>query len=322
MQPLEFHPILKQIRWGGRRLGTLLGKPIGNADDYAESWEIVDHGDDQSIVTTGSFEDWPLKKIVAQHSRELFGKHAGLSQFPLLVKFLDATDLLSLQVHPNDLQARAVDPAENGKSEAWVILDAEPESKLYVGLKTGVDSRGLAMSLEEGTVEDSLHSFTVSPGDCVYIPAGTVHAIGGGILLAEIQQSSDLTYRLYDWGRVGADGKPRPLHLCEALACIDFERGPVDPIVPKRLAGDRGSIEELVRSDYFVMRRHRTDDPFVLDVGDCFRVLTPLNGSGVLQCGNDQKELTLGRTILLPAAAPTVKIVPSETMVLLETFLP
>jgi len=322
MQPLEFHPILKQIRWGGRRLGTFLGKPIGNAADYAESWEIVDHGDDQSIVTSGSFEAWPLKKMVAQHGRELFGKHAGLTQFPLLVKFLDATDLLSLQVHPNDLQARGVDPDENGKSEAWVILDAEPESKLFVGLKNGVDRRGLTKSLEEGTVEDCLYSFTVSPGDCVYIPAGTVHAIGAGILLAEIQQSSDLTYRLYDWGRVGTDGKPRPLHISEALACVDFGRGPVDPVVPKSLAGDNGSIEELVRSDYFVMRRHSTVDPFVLEVGDCFRVLMPLEGSGVLRCGDDRRELKLGRTILLPAAAPAVEIVPSETMVLLETFLP
>ena len=130
MQPLTFSPILKRIRWGGRRLGTLLGKPLGPETDYAESWEIVDHGDDQSTVAAGPFAGWTLKKLVKERGTELFGRHAGRRQFPLLVKFLDANDRLSLQVHPNDVQAKQFDPSENGKTEAWVIVHADPGSRL------------------------------------------------------------------------------------------------------------------------------------------------------------------------------------------------
>jgi len=322
MQLLEFQPLIKRIRWGGIRLGTVLGKPIGEATDTAESWEISDHGDDQSIVISGGYESWPLKKIVQEEGGALFGRHASRTQFPLLVKFLDAADRLSVQVHPNDQQARKFDPNENGKTEAWVIIEAEPGSRLYAGLKTGVHRDRLAESLSNGTVEDCLHSFLVKAGDCVFIPAGTVHAIGEGVLLAEIQQSSDLTFRLYDWGRVGADGKPRELHIEEALGCIDFDRGPVGPVKPKVISTNSHRVEELVQNEFFVMRRHTTQSSFTIAADDRFHVLMQLAGESKIIDGDDERPFKRGQTFLLPADRAETEIVPAGETVMLETFLP
>lgn len=322
MQLIEFRPILKRIRWGGRKLGTLLGKPLGDHEDYAESWEIADHGNDQSLVLDGPYQGQTLQQLVSAQGDALFGRHAGDDQFPLLVKFLDAGDRLSLQVHPNDAQARRFDPVENGKTEAWVILESGPQSVLYAGLQPGVDQNALEEHLEAGTVEECLHRFRVSPGDCVFIPAGTVHAIGEGIVLAEIQQSSDLTFRLFDWGRLGSDGKPRPLHIAESMQCIDFHRGPVDPVVPQLIPSDGGSVEELVRSDYFVIRRHCCAEPFSIPSDDRFHIFMMLSGNAEFLCGDDRRTAERGKTLLMPANASDLRIVPEGEIILLETFLP
>jgi mannose-6-phosphate isomerase len=324
MHVMQFQPILKRIRWGGLRLGTVLNKPLGDGSDYAESWEIVDHGQDQSIVAGGPLDGWTLSRLVEEHAAELLGVHASLSQFPLLVKFLDAQDTLSVQVHPNDQQARRFDPQENGKSEAWVILEAEPGSRLYVGLKEGVDRAQLAAHIAAGTLPKCLHSFPVQPGDCVFVPAGTVHAIGAGILLAEIQQSSDLTFRLYDWGRLGSDGRPRELHIEEALECIDFNRGPVDPVMPRVIADEPHRIEALVRSQHFSIDRHTTTEPFAVTPENRFRILLLLDGRAKLVCDHKPHALQRGQTLLVPAAAPDSRIVPEhdEPITLLEAYLP
>jgi len=176
--PLQFSPLLKRIRWGGRRLGTRLGKPLGPENDYAESWELVDHGQDQSRVISGPWTGRTLQELVQREAKTLLGTQAGLEQFPLLVKFLDAHDRLSVQVHPNDRQAAAAIPGERGKTEAWVILEAEPEAYVFAGLKPGVDRAALARAVETGTVEQCLHRLEVRPGDCIFIPAGTVPGWG------------------------------------------------------------------------------------------------------------------------------------------------
>lgn len=323
MPPLEFVPLLKRIRWGGRRLGTVLGKPIGKGSDWAESWEIADHGDDQSRVIDGPFQGRLLRQIVEEQGVELFGRHQGRNQFPLLVKFLDAHDRLSVQVHPDDELARRFHPDENGKSEAWVILQADPGSCLYAGLKAGVTRRLLEDSLAAGTVEDCLHRVAVQPGDCVFLPAGTVHALGQGILLAEIQQSSDLTFRLFDWGRVDQAGRPRPLHIVEALECIDFNRGPVNPVSPRIMPDGSHRVEELVRSEFFVMHRHTAVEPFTIPHDERFHVLMPMSGTAELVCGDNACRLALGRTVLVPAAAEEPRLIPQNgELVLLDTFLP
>jgi mannose-6-phosphate isomerase len=316
-----FTPIFKRIRWGGRRLSSVLGKSIGPEDDYAESWEVSDHGDDQSVVCTGSYEGWTLSRLVREQNLPLFGRHAGLSQFPLLIKYLDANEALSVQVHPDDQLAKEFDPTENGKTEAWVILAAEPDSRLYVGLQQGVSEADLRAAIAEGDLERLLHSFVVQPGDCVFVPAGTVHAIGAGVLLAEVQQSSDITFRLYDWNRVGADGRPRELHVERALRCIDFSRGPVNPVTPRPISSAADG-EQLVNSEYFAIDRYRNAAPFSLPSGEEPHVLMALSGSGRLKTSDGSLSLTVGQTVLLPAEREAVRIEPIEELTILDAYLP
>jgi mannose-6-phosphate isomerase len=322
MQPLEFQPLLKRARWGGRRLGSVLAKSIGPETDYAESWEIADHGSDQTVVARGEFAGWTLSRLVAERNSELFGRHAGLRQFPLLIKFLDAYDRLSVQVHPDDRLAKQLHRGGNGKTEAWIIVGDRPGSVIYAGLRPGVDRAGLERAAAEGTVDDCLHRVPVLAGDCVFIPAGTVHAIGEGLLLAEIQQTSDVTFRLYDWGRSAADGQPRPLHVEQALECIDFGRGPVDPVEPALRQVGEHRIEELVRCPHFEIRRHVTRQEFEVEAEGRFRVLMVLHGHAHWRCGAEDHEFPHGRTLLLPAAAPPLRVAPQGEVHVLEIFLP
>ncbi len=251
--PLRFQPLFRRYLWGGRRLATVLGKPLGDGEDYAESWELVDHGADQSQVLSGPLAGRTLGELVQQHATELLGQHAHLTQFPLLFKLLDCNRTLSVQVHPNDEQGAQLDPPDLGKTEAWVVLAAEPGSKIYAGLKPGVTREDLRASLEAGNCETCLHDFEPQVGDCVFIQAGTVHALGAGLLIAEIQQASDTTFRLFDWNRVDADGNPRALHIEESLAVTDFARGPVAPQTPAPTA--LPGRERLVDCDKFVLDR-------------------------------------------------------------------
>jgi mannose-6-phosphate isomerase len=322
MEPLQFHPVLKRIRWGGRRLGTVLGKPIGDGDDYAESWEIADCGADQTLVAEGRFAGRSLAQLVEAEGPSLFGKGHRSPHFPLLIKFLDCNDRLSVQVHPNDEQARRMGRGDNGKTEAWFILEAKPESVIYAGLKPGVDRPTLEKHLDAGTVEECLHTFPARRGDCVFVPAGTVHALGEGILLAEVQQTSDATFRLFDWGRLGTDGKPRDLHREESLQCIDFKRGPVNPVDPRAFEDGTERIEELASCDYFILRQRTFSHALQLEDTGQFRVLMPLGRPIVLRSGGYEKTLRLGATVLLPAATKDVVLTSAGRSVFLEVSPP
>ena len=328
MTPLRFRPLIKQIRWGGTRLGSVLRKEIGSDSDYAESWEFADHGADQSVVVGGEYNGLTLQQIVQDHNEELFGRHTGLAQFPLLVKFLDASDNLSVQVHPDDDLAPLLAPGENGKTESWTIIDCDPGSLIYAGLKEGIDAIELQEHLEAGTVEECLHAFEVKPGDCVFVPAGTVHAIGEGILLAEVQQVSNITYRMYDWGRMGSDGQPRELHITESLRCIDFARGPLSSVEPRGVAQFRESAdcwfesEELIACPYFVLQRHTGTAPFPIVSRNSFHALTVLAGECSLVSGTESQLLTTGDSVLIPADCEECQIVPNGQITLLDAFLP
>ncbi|MEZ6121734.1 MAG: type I phosphomannose isomerase catalytic subunit [Planctomycetaceae bacterium] len=325
MGPLVFEPLLYQIRWGGRKLGTLLNKPIGAAQDYAESWELADHANGQSVVARGPLTGITLSELVRHQGPELLGVHSEQNQFPLLIKFLDANDWLSLQVHPNDRQAVSYNPSENGKTEAWVILDAEPGSEIICGLKPGVTREQLAEHLHAGTVSEIVHRIPAAAGDCFYVPAGTVHALGPGIVLAEVQQQSNLTFRLHDWGRLGSDGKPRPIHVQESLDCTDYAAGPVDPVTPRELGDGEHCFEELVRCQHFVIRRHQGINPFHLKLGNRFRILMLLEGSATLSTNDSTsptETLKKGETTLLPACLHEAHIHPESAITLLEILLP
>jgi mannose-6-phosphate isomerase len=322
MEPLIFEPLLKRIRWGGRRLGDCLQKPIGNETDYAESWEIADQPDGRSVVATGRFAGHTLQQLIEAYPAELLGRQQLLKQFPLLIKFLDANDWLSLQVHPDDEQAVRYNPDERGKTEAWVILEAEPDSQICAGLKAGVTRDEFQQRLQNGTIEACLHMLPARVGEVVFVPARTVHALGPGILLAEIQQQSNLTFRVHDWGRVGADGQPRQIHVEQALACTDFDRGPVNPVEPQLQQENGHRVEKLVCCDHFVIRRHTGRTNFTIDTDNRFRILMNLQGSAAVQTDGGEITLQHGQTALVPAINPAIEVQPQSESVLLEVSSP
>ena len=314
LHPLRFGPILKRLIWGGRRLGSVLGKPIGVEDDYAESWEVSDHRDDVSIVLDGPLAGSTLRDLVRDRGVELLGPgFAGATQFPLLIKYIDARQVLSVQVHPDDeLGRRLVD--DNGKTETWVVVDAEPGSLIYAGLVPGVTRERFARAIATGEVEPLLHAIPARRGDCILIPAGVVHAIGAGVMIAEVQQMSDATFRVFDWNRVGADGKARKLHIAEALEATDFAAGPVDPIATEArpIAGGGGSAEALSSTEFFALERLRLHGPARVGSPERFTIAMVLEGAAVVDDGRGgpPTPLGFGETMLLPASCGPCTITP------------
>lgn len=319
LYPLRFRLLVRRYLWGSRRLETCLGKPLGPGNDYAESWEVCDRGVDQSIVDQGPLAGTSLGELVCQRGPELFGRHRPQSHFPLLVKYLDAAQPLSVQVHPNDEQAARLNPPDLGKTEAWYILSADPGSTIYAGLRPGVDCQQLVEGIGQGTCENLLHHFQPKAGDCLFIPAGTVHALGAGLLVVEVQQSSDTTFRLYDWNRVGPNGKPRPLHIEQGLAVVDFQLGPVDP-VPSQLT-DCPWVSRLVACDKFIMDRWEFDQPRTIGGDDQFHIVTVLQGAVRMEGDPRIAPLPQGGTALLPASLGSVRLVPQQRTVLLDLYL-
>ena len=314
MYPLRFNPIFRRYLWGGRRLADVLNKPIGD-QRCAESWEIVDHHADQSVVAFGNLAGTSLGDLVRQRGKELLGTAIAArvsaptipdqlqNRFPLLLKFLDADRPLSIQVHPDDAFAATLNPPDLGKTEAWYILHADPGAKIYAGLKEGITPKKFRSAVEHGFTEDALHSFEPKSGDCVFIRAGTMHAIGQGILVAEIQQSSDATFRIFDWNRVDDRGQPRPLHIEQGIKATDFERGPVRPESPRATGHENCST--LVECDKFVMQKWSLSEPdktVTLGGNDRFRILAVTQGSAVVENDPSESALELGNTMLLPAS--------------------
>ncbi|MCA9259112.1 MAG: class I mannose-6-phosphate isomerase [Planctomycetales bacterium] len=322
--PLRFEPLFRRYLWGGRRLATLLNKPLGEGDDYAESWEIVDHGADQIVVRGGALAGRTLQQLIHERPEWLLGAGVEVEgaqgpRFPLLFKFLDCNHTLSVQVHPNDAQGALLDPPDLGKTEAWVVVSADAGSRLYAGLRDGVTRQQLADALAEGSCAECLHEVPVSAGDCVFIPAGTVHALGAGLVIAEIQQASDTTFRLFDWNRLDKEGRPRDLHIEQSLAVIDFQRGPVGPVSPQ--ATDDPRCELLVACDKFVLRRWKVCEPLETPDRGTFRILAVLEGALDLIGDPLAQPLARGETAVLPAALRSQSVNPHGQTTFLEIAL-
>jgi mannose-6-phosphate isomerase len=320
LYPLRFHPLYKRYMWGGRKFETSLGRALGPGENYAESWEICDHATDQSVVCYGPLAGVTLAELVARHGQELLGRNHPQPRFPLIAKFLDARQTLSMQVHPNDAQAARLNPPDSGKTEAWFILEAEAEGLIYAGLKPGVDRPTLESAVREGRCEDCLHSFRPQVGDCVFLPAGTVHSMGAGLLAAEIQQSSDTTFRLFDWNRPGPDGKPRPLHIEQGLQVVNYEMGPVNP--QQAQATDRAGASRLVTCDKFVLDRLAFDAPRDIGGDDRCHILIILEGSLLVDGDPALTPMYRGSTALLPACLDRVGLIPQNRVVALDAVLP
>ncbi|MCH2127278.1 MAG: class I mannose-6-phosphate isomerase [Pirellulaceae bacterium] len=320
LYPLRFRPIFRQYLWGGRRLATVLGKSLGEGDTFAESWEIVDHGTDQSQVEFGPLVGATLGRLVQDHGKDLLGRHAPQKTFPLLLKFLDAQRDLSVQVHPDDSQAQLLNPPDLGKTEAWVILDVMPGSHLFAGLKPGIDRQNLTKAIATGQIVNCLHRVEPKVGDCYFIEAGTVHALGAGLMVVEIQQASDTTYRLFDWNRVTADGQPRPLHVTEALEAIKFSLGPVHAQRPQPTAD--AEIQQLVSCQHFVIDRWHFTGLKTLPLNRSCHLLSVLEGSVHVEHDPSGLALNRGQSILLPACCKAVQVKASASALILDIYLP
>ena len=222
LYPFVFRPIFKDRIWGGRELERLYGKKIPAGKPVGESWEISDRPGDASVIANGEFAGKDLRWLMTHHAAEILGdaKPAVAGRFPLLCKILDAREKLSLQVHPP--ASKAAELKGEPKTEMWFIADAAPDASLYVGLKRGVTRAEFEQKISDGSVADCFHRILVKAGDTMFLPSGRVHAIGDGLVIFEIQQNSDTTYRVFDWNRVGLDGQPRELHIAQSLASIDF----------------------------------------------------------------------------------------------------
>jgi len=308
MQPLVFEPYYRPLIWGGRLLERRLGKSLPAEGTFGESWELSAHAHHVSRVAEGPMQGMTLAELWEQHRAQIAGNGSpSAGQFPWLVKFLDCRDLLSVQVHPDDATARELLGDEMGKTEAWVVVDTEPTGRIYAGLKPGTRPADLQRHLDAGSVPECLHSFVPRPGDCLLLPAGTVHAVGGGVLLAEVQQSSDATFRLFDWNRPGPDGRPRPLHHKAALRAIDWSAGPVRPATPQPLEnpcpGAEG--EMLVRCPFFRLDRYRIVRELPVPYPGRMSVWMLLDGQAELRSpeADYRRPFRAGQTVLIPATS-------------------
>jgi mannose-6-phosphate isomerase len=317
--------VLKDYLWGGRNLATKLGRALPAEGVVAESWEIAAHEDGASVVENGPYAGQTLAQVHAEWGLDLIGRNNAWAQargkFPLLVKLLDAHSPLSVQVHPDDGYALAHEGNELGKTEMWVVLHAEPGAELIVGVTAGTTPEAFRRAIAENRLEPYLHRVPVQAGDHICVPAGTLHAIMGGLLIAEIQQNSNTTYRVYDWGRVGADGKARPLHVDKALDVIDFGRVHPQIIPPTLLADDAGVRRELLcRNRYFTTERITLAAGAALRgacTGDSLEIWGVLEGEAAV----DELALSAVRFCLLPAALGEYTVRANTPATLLRTHV-
>jgi len=318
LPPLQFVPFLRPMVWGGRRLATKLGKQLPDDQLYGESWEISDHPLHRSVVADGPLAGTTLRQLMETRREELLGPATKFSTFPILVKFLDCSDWLSVQVHPDEEAVKKLWPGEGSKTEAWFVIDAEPGSRMYAGLKPGVGQREMRAALHAGTVAECLHSFEPKPGDFVFLPAGTVHAVGGGVLMAEVQQTSDATFRLFDWNRLDAQGNARQLHIEEALACIDWNQGPAVPLHVSGFPNDATSqVKPLVSCPPFTLEFVRGTTRICRNFAGRPTLIVVLHGEAILEDTATGERLARGQTWLLPASMGKVDIHPHESVSLL-----
>ncbi len=309
--PLVFEPILKRRIWGGRRLERL-GKKLPPDTPIGESWELADLEQDQSVVRSGPAQGRTLGELVRTWGPDLFGDvELFAGRFPLLIKFLDASQTLSVQVHPDEAMARSLGGSVRVKNEAWYVIDAEPDGAICRGVREGVDRAAFASAVREGRVADCLRRTPVRAGDCHYLPSGTVHALGAGVLVAEIQTPSDTTYRLYDWDRVDpATGRPRELHIEQALECIHF--GPDErPQERSHVASLWTTVTRLVTCGSFLIERVRMGEGFGQQMAYGGMVVwMVLEGRGQIHYagGGEPLAFGVGDTVLLPAALPGARL--------------
>jgi mannose-6-phosphate isomerase len=308
LYPFKFHPIFKERVWGGRNLATLYGKPLPTACPIGESWEISDRPGDASVIANGPLAGKDLRWLMENHERDLLGEARSQNGlFPLLIKILDAQEKLSLQVHPpaNKASELGGDP----KTEMWHITQAAPGAELYVGLKPGVTRDEFERRIQDGSVADCFHRVPVKAGDTMFLPSGRVHAIGAGLVIFEIQQNSDTTYRVFDWNRVGTDGRPRELHIPESLASIDFQDFEPALVSSDFAAAGRFKIRPLAKHPLFSVDAFRAlSKETIAFKQPRLKIVGALDNRVVIGGAEVSVELQPGEFCLIPACVANAEI--------------
>lgn len=344
--PIKFKPIYKEMIWGGTRLATMFGRQLPS-DKVGETWDISCRPGEMGIIENGPHAGLTFEDYIAQDKTGVLGIHLSTCErFPLLVKIIDANDALSIQVHPGDDYAQQQDLTDTGKNEMWYILNPPDDGYLIIGLKPGVTREKLADAYNNGTVEDCLDRLYVKTGDIVNIPSGLVHALTPGVIVAEVQQNSDVTYRLYDYNRIGLDGKPRTLHVEDALAVSDFEEK-----IPKSVVNVTGKISvginslpteisahnkceckngenklvNAITNSYFAITKYalfnsitEESDPAV------FYIFTCVEGCVTITANAIDVEVNTGQSVFIPAKTGVYTITPMKDnpAVLLRSSVP
>ena len=321
LYPLRFQPTYKDYLWGGQEIVIKYQRAMPPGV-YAESWEISDRLDGMSVVSNGPLAGKTFRELVQRFGPQLMGSHVTTIGFPLLVKLIDAREKLSVQVHPDDDAAKKF--GGEAKTEMWYVLAAKPGAALYCGLKPGVDRKQFEQAIHMRQVEELLNRFPVSEGDTFFVPGGRVHAIDGGCLIFEVQQNSNTTYRVYDWGRVGTDGKPRPLHIQEALRVINWYDLTSPRAQPTAVAHGCSKIERLLATPYFRIERiHLVDPCDCKNDGGTFNAFFVVSGKLQIDYAGGAELLTAGSTCLIPSALAECPLDPVEGPVtLLRVTLP
>jgi mannose-6-phosphate isomerase len=309
LYPFVFEPIFKDRIWGGREIEKIYGKKLPAGKPIGESWEVSDRPGDESVVANGPLAGKSLRWLMQHHAAEILGeaRPATDNRFPILCKILDAREKLSLQVHPP--AKKAVELKGEPKTEMWYIADATPDASLYVGLKRGVTRAEFEQKISDGSVADCFHKIPVKAGDTMFLPSGRVHAIGDGLVIFEIQQNSDTTYRVFDWNRTGLDGKPRELHIPQSLASIDFNDFEPKLVPAQYEQGPNFKFRRLVEDPLFSVHEMAFENAGAYSpAGQYLRIIAITKGAVQISDGTVFANLKAGQFCLLPACLKNVEI--------------
>lgn len=322
LYPLKFSPEFQYRLWGGRELGKIMDAPLPEGP-IGEAWILSDRADFSSKVAEGPLAGQTLTQLMQSHRDAIMGDRPDkFGRFPLLLKFLDVQKMLSVQVHPQDDKLDLLPAGEQGKTEAWMVLGASPGARIYAGLKPGTSEANLRVLTNENA-DVYLASFAPQVGQAVLVDAGTVHSIGDGVVVFEVQQNSDMTFRLYDWNHVDAKtGKLRDLQVEQALACVDFETGPILPQVPTLDSEAPALIESLLESAYFEVKRVTVDTPHAFGKFGEPKILVCGSGAGSFRMGANAIAVGRGEVILLPAAIGPQQFTPESETMFFEIAIP
>lgn len=320
--PLKFDPIFQYRLWGGRKLEQLLTKPLPPSEPIGEAWILSDRKDHASQVADGALKGVTLTKLMEDYRYEIMGKNGNdFDRFPLLLKFLDCNEVLSVQVHPSDNQKELIPQGDTGKTEAWVVLETSDDSLIYAGLKEGTNKENLLESIKNKNVADHLHSFVPKKDDAVFIHSGTVHTLRGSVVF-EVQENSDVTFRLYDWDRIDAKiGKPRELQVDKAIECIDFNQVDIGPVTPTKDSSVKNA-EKLFDNEHFKLLRIKSKSLFTVGFLDEPAILVCLDGEGTMNYNEKKYIIRQGEVMLLPAIIGQLELKPENEITLLQIAIP